>query len=195
VPFGRRGSPPADEVPATADAQPDEGAAKGRPTPKRADARKARRSPTSGNSKEAANAKRQQGRTDRQRARQALVSGDERYLPPRDAGPERRLARDIVDTRFTYGQVFVFIVVIVFILGTFITNDTMRGIANIIGLVSLTVIVLDSARHGRAAKLAVADKYPNSAVRGISSYAFMRAMLPRRFRRPPPKVKRGGAAV
>jgi hypothetical protein len=105
------------------------------------------------------------------------------------------LARDTVDSRFTFGQIFVFVVVIVFFLGTFISDETVRSVANLVGLVSLVVIGLDSGRHGRAARLAVTAKYGADRSRGMATYAFTRAMLPRRFRRPPPKVKRGGAEI
>ena len=55
-------------------------------------------------------------------------------------------------------------------------------------------MVIDSARNGRRAKLAVTERYGAAEARGISSYAFMRSFLPRRFRRPPPKVNRGDPA-
>lgn len=165
----------------------DEG--KGRPTPKRSEARKARRTPTSPKEKQAS------ARADRQRARQALISGDERFLPARDAGPERRLARDTVDSRFTLGQVMLVVIIAVFFFGSFIPNRLVQSIASFGGLLALTVIVFDSARHGRAAKAAVAERYGTAKTQGIASYAFLRAMLPRRFRRPPPKVARGGAAL
>ncbi len=123
-------------------------------------------------------------------ARQALVSGDERHLPARDAGPERRLARDVVDSRFTYGQVFFALIFVTFAIAV-VNNTIAREIGNFGALISLTVMVLDGARNGRKARFAVTAKYGADAARGISSYAFMRALLPRRFRRPPPKVARG----
>lgn len=147
------------------------------------------------NRKEAAALQRERSREARLKARQALISGDERHLPPRDAGPERRLARDVVDSRFTLGQIFLIVIVIVFFGGALIANRTVQAVANLGGLAALTVIVLDCARAGRAAKTAVSERFPASQIRGISSYAFLRAMLPRRFRRPPPKVARGGAAL
>ena len=86
----------------------DEGkpAGKGRPTPKRADARKKRRAATPTNRKEAAALRRERLREQRMAQRQALITGDERHLPARDAGPAKRMARDIVDSRFSVGQVF-----------------------------------------------------------------------------------------
>jgi hypothetical protein len=187
--LGRRASvanPPSDE-PAVEPAQP---VGKGRPTPKRADSRKARRNAAPKNRKEAAALQRERSREQRKLTRRALVSGDERHLPARDAGPERRLARDVVDSRFTYGQVFFGLIFVVFALS--IVQDTaIRTFANLAALGSLTLMVLDGARNGRRAKLAVIAKYGADEARGISSYAFMRALLPRRFRRPPPRVKRG----
>jgi hypothetical protein len=196
VPFGRRTPTASNDVPEPVDEQHDEGSAhsetKGRPTPKRSEARKARRNPSPGSrSKTTTPVDRDRARADRQKVREALRTGDERNLPSRDAGPERRLARDVVDSRFTYGQIFIFVVAVVFFLGTFITNETVRSAANIAGLASLAIIGLDSGRHGRAARQAVTEKYGADRARGLATYAFTRAMLPRRFRRPPPKVKRG----
>jgi hypothetical protein len=192
--LGRRGSSPDEQV-VEAPVEEPVAVGKGRPTPKRSEARQARRKNLPSNRKEAAAMQRERTRADRMRARQALISGDERYLPPRDAGPERRLARDVVDSRFTLGQVFVVVIAVVFFLGTFVANDVVRGAANLAGLLALTIIVIDSARCGRLAKNAVAEKYGAASARGISSYGFLRAMLPRRFRRPPPKVARGGGAT
>jgi hypothetical protein len=147
------------------------------------------------NRKEAAALQRERNRDARAKARQALLTGDERHLPPRDAGPEKRLARDVVDARFTLGQVFVVVIGVVFVLGIAVPNSVVQGITNLGGLVALTLIAADSARCGRAAKAAVTEKFSVDKARGISSYAFLRAMLPRRFRRPPPKVARGGALL
>jgi hypothetical protein len=167
---------------------------KGRPTPKRSEARKARRNARPRDPKEAAAQRRQRMRNEREQARQALLTGDERHLPARDAGPERRLARDVVDARFTYGQVFFALIFATFAIAL-VNNTATREIGNFGALISLTVMVVDGARNGRKAKLAVTERYGAAAARGISSYAFMRALLPRRFRRPPPKVARGGAPL
>jgi hypothetical protein len=190
VKLGRRSAQ--EDVVVVPDEEPIAG--KGRPTPKRADARSARRKATPRNSKEAAELRRQKQRSERQLARQALLSGDEKHLPARDAGPERRLARDVVDSRFTYGQVFFALIFITFAIAL-VNNTIAREIGNFGALISLTVMVIDGARNGRKAKVAVAERYGDKSAVGISSYAFMRALLPRRFRRPPPKVGRGGAPL
>jgi hypothetical protein len=202
VPFGRRGSTTPSEDPQPVAVPPEGG--KGRPTPKRSEARQARRKPgsrsssgSSGSRKEAAATQRQQGRLERQRAMAALRTGDERFLPARDAGPERRFARDFVDSRFTLGQLF-FVAIVVALVAGFILGpiSTLAAeLCNLLGLISLIVILFDSSRHARATKAAVAKKYGADSALGMTSYAFLRAMYPRRFRRPPPKVKRGGEAV
>lgn len=177
--------PPVEEVPGAT--------GKGRPTPKRSEARKARRVASAPKSrKEAAARLRERNREERRKQRAALQSGDERNLPPRDAGPEKRLARDLVDSRFTYGQVF-FGVIIVVILLSLIPNRQIAAIVNIAALLSLLVMAVDGSRNARRAKRAVVERYGAKAGIGITSYAFMRALLPRRMRRPPPKVHRGDA--
>jgi Protein of unknown function (DUF3043) len=192
VKLGRRETV-TDELPAVAiDDGPAEPAGKGRPTPKRADARKARRGTVPKNSKEATALRRERSREQRRLARQALQTGDERNLPARDAGPERRLARDIVDSRFTVGQMM-FVLIFVALLFTFVHNSAINLIATVTSLLAITAMLIDSARIGRKAKMSVIERYGEREAIGISSYAFMRSMSPRRFRRPPPAVQRGDA--
>jgi hypothetical protein len=189
--LGRRGATTAAPVADVVEA-PTAPTGKGRPTPKRATARKARRNVTPKTRKEAATMQRERGRAERKLARQALISGDERHLPARDAGPAKRLARDSVDSHFTIGQILFPLIFVVFILG--IATSKMHVIADItngLAFLSLAVMTLDCARSGRRAKLAVIAKFGPDEVRGIATYAFTRSLLPRRFRRPPPRVARG----
>jgi hypothetical protein len=187
--LGRRTAEPA---PATEPEpeEPAQPAGKGRPTPKRSDARKARRTAAPRNRKEATALSREKSRDQRRLARQALMTGDERHLPARDAGPERRLARDVVDSRFTLGQIF-FVLIFVAFAASFVNVPVIRIVANFAALLALVGMVADSAANGRRAKLAVTEKYGADRARGIQFYAFGRSFLPRRFRRPPPKVQRG----
>src|SRR3954451_19336916 len=114
------------ETPAGTD--PDRPVGKGRATPKRSDARKQRRSATPANRKEAAALRRTKMREQRQLQRQALVTGDERHLPARDAGPGRAYARDYVDSRFTLGQIFFGMIFVVLAL-TFVRNRAVAAFA------------------------------------------------------------------
>jgi hypothetical protein len=167
---------------------------KGRATPKRRDAQKRRRAPVPANRKEAAKQRRERVREQRALQRQALLSGDERHLPARDAGPAKRLARDIVDSRFTLGQVF-FGLILAVLVASFAVNarnyPTVAAAINLLALLSVVVVFVDSLRIGRQARQAVTAAYDAKSAIGITTYATIRAMQPRRFRRPPPKVKRG----
>ena len=168
-------------------------AGKGRPTPKRRDAQKRRRGPVPTNKKEAAAQRRSQARESRMLQRQALLSGDERHLPPRDAGPAKRLARDVVDSRFTLGQIFFGMILVVLIASLAIPKDyaTVLAAVNALSFVAVIAVFLDSVRVGRRAKSMVTAAYDAKSAYGVTAYAAIRSMQPRRFRRPPPKVKRG----
>jgi hypothetical protein len=163
---------------------------KGRPTPKRSDARKSRRVTTPTNRKEAAALRRQKQREQRTVQRQALQTGDERNLPARDAGPAKRLARDCVDSRFTIGQVFFGMIAAVLAL-SFVRNSAVVAIANLLMLLAFVGVIVNSAMVGKAARRLVEERYGDKDSTGVMGYALMRAMQPRRMRRPPPKVKRG----
>lgn len=164
---------------------------KGRPTPKRSEARRARRTATAPKTrKEAAALLRERNRVERRKQRSALVTGDEQNLPPRDAGPAKRLARDIIDSRFTSGQVFFGFILATLIL-SLTPNHALAVAVQPIALLCLIGLVADGARHARRAKRVVIERHGTKAGIGITSYAFMRALQPRRLRRPPPKVERG----
>jgi hypothetical protein len=177
----------------------DRPAGKGRPTPKRRDARKQRRQALPANRKDASKLRRERAREQRTLQRQALLSGDERHLPARDAGPAKRLARDLVDTRFTLGQVFFGLIFVVFALSIGLSNvhgkaaKDAGAAVNFASIVVLIVVFVDSVRVGKAARKAVVDKYGAKDALGITGYAMIRAMQPRRMRRPPPKLRRGDA--
>jgi len=163
---------------------------KGRPTPKRSEARKRRRQATPTNRKEAAAMRRERLREQRAAQRQALMTGDERHLPARDAGPAKRLARDVVDRRFTLGQIFFALVFAVLFL-SFTPNRYLAALANLLLLLLFAAAVVDATRVGRMARRLVEDRYGVKETTGVTSYALMRALQPRRMRRPPPRVKRG----
>jgi hypothetical protein len=163
---------------------------KGRPTPKRKEARQQRRTKTPTTRKEAAAQRRERLRDQRGAQRRALATGDERHLPARDAGPAKRTARDVVDSRFTIGQGFFGVVILVIFL-SFIPNAIVRSVANLALLLLFILLIADAIRVGRRAHGAVATKHGPKEATGITPYAVMRALQPRRMRRPPPKVKRG----
>ncbi|WP_261556584.1 DUF3043 domain-containing protein [Frankia tisae] len=165
-------------------------AAKGRPTPKRSDARAARGTNTAPTGK---GASRQDAKSTRRRQSQeyraAMMSGDVSRLPPRERAPERVLARDLVDTRITVGPFFL-VAAVVYFVGGLIPNGVVRLAATLLMLIGIIAVVVDSVVLSWQVSRKVAERYPDSRVR-VRAYAAQRALLPRRWRLPRPRVSRG----
>ncbi|KPC84486.1 MULTISPECIES: DUF3043 domain-containing protein [Streptomyces] len=168
-------------------------APKGRPTPKRSDAQTQRRRASSGtptDRKEAAKRQREARRADMARQREALASGDERYLPVRDKGPVRRYVRDFVDSRFCIAEYFLPLAVIILILSV-IQVQNIQNISLLLWLGVIVLIVVDSIGLGFRLRKQLAERFPDTPKRGAVAYGLMRTLQMRRLRLPKPQVKRG----
>ncbi|WNM34615.1 DUF3043 domain-containing protein [Streptomyces sp. Li-HN-5-11] len=186
-------SPVADKAPVNISKQPrDPQAPKGRPTPKRSEAQSQRRSVanTSMTRKDAAKRQREERRAAMERQRQALATGDERYLPPRDKGPVRKFARDFVDSRFNVAEFFLPMAVIILVL-SLVRVAALQNIALLLWLVVIVLIVLDSVFSAFRLRKRLAERFPDVNRRGAVAYALMRSLQMRRLRLPKPQVKRG----
>ncbi|WP_282704092.1 DUF3043 domain-containing protein [Streptomyces sp. CC219B] len=183
----------ADKAPLTDSKQPrDPQAPKGRPTPKRSVAQSQRRSVanTPMTRKEAAKRQREERRQALARQREALASGDERYLPARDKGPVRRFARDFVDSRFNVAEFFLPMAVLILVL-SMVRVAELQSLALLMWLVVIVLIVLDSVISGFRLKKRLNERFPDDRKRGAVAYALMRSLQMRRLRLPKPQVKRG----
>ena len=164
---------------------------KGRPTPTRKEREAANLRPIVGNkSPEARKAEKARLVEERAKARAGMLSGEERYLGPRDKGPQRRMARDIVDgRRFTVGEVLIPALFIVII-----TNSVQNTIVEVVGILVLWAIlfaiVVDSTLIMRKVKREI-EKRHGSVERGVGWYAASRGFQMRPMRLPKPQVKRG----
>ncbi|MEU6475609.1 DUF3043 domain-containing protein [Streptomyces sp. NPDC047017] len=186
-------APVAEKATVSVSKQPrDPQAPKGRPTPKRSEAQSQRRSVahTPTNRKEAAKRQREDRRAQMERQRQALASGDERYLPARDKGPVRKLARDFIDSRFNVAEFFLPMAVVILVL-SMVHVGYLQNIALLLWLVVIVLIVLDSAVTAFRLKKRLAERFPDQNRRGAVGYALMRSLQMRRLRLPKPQVKRG----
>ncbi|MFI8187874.1 DUF3043 domain-containing protein [Streptomyces sp. NPDC085946] len=186
-------APTADKAPVTDSKQPRHPEApKGRPTPKRSQAQSQRRSVanTQMTRKEAAKRNREERRAALERQRQALASGDERYLPARDKGPVRRFARDFVDSRFNIAEFFLPMAVVILVL-SMVQVPALQNVALLLWLIVIVLIVLDSLVTGFRLKKRLAERFPDDHKRGAVAYALMRSLQMRRLRLPKPQVKRG----
>jgi Protein of unknown function (DUF3043) len=186
-------APVADKAPVTDSQQTrDPQAPKGRPTPKRSEAQAQRRSAanTPTTRKEAAKRARDERRAALEKQRQALASGDERYLPVRDKGPVRRFARDFVDSRFSIAEFFLPMAVVILVL-SMVQAAALQNIALLLWLFVIVMIVVDSIWIAIRLKKQLNERYPHENKRGAVAYALMRTLQMRRLRLPKPQVKRG----
>lgn len=180
---------PAGERPAS---EPVDGAGKGRPTPKRRVSQQSNKRPLVPADRRAAyRESRARQKEARARMNQAMITGDERYMPVRDRGPVRRFVRDYVDARWSLGEFFLpasLGIVLVVLLG----GD--RPVFALAAILLIYLIVLaalaDAVILGRILKRRVAEKF-GEVPKGTRMYAAMRAFQMRRTRMPRPRVKRG----
>ncbi|NGO43105.1 DUF3043 domain-containing protein [Streptomyces ureilyticus] len=183
----------ADKAPVTDSKQPrDPQAPKGRPTPKRSEAQSQRRSvaSTPTNRKEAAKQQREDRRRALAKQREALASGDERYLPARDKGPVRKYARHFVDSRFCVAEFFLPMAVVILVL-SMVQIPQLQNIALLLWLFVIVMIVVDSIGIAIRLKRQLNERLPDESKRGAVAYALMRSLQMRRLRLPKPQVKRG----
>ena len=165
---------------------------KGKATPSRKQQEAANRRPLIGDkSKEARAAEKARASEERRIAREGMMRGEEKYLPIRDRGPQKRFARDIVDSRFTAGEL-VMPAMFIFLITT-ATNIYELQLASLVLMWGLfVVVIIDALILGRRVKKLSAQKYTEANVeKGIAWYAGMRSLQMRPMRLPKPQVKRG----
>ncbi len=157
------------------------------PTPTRAEAEAARMERLHPNL-----SRKELRRRDREVKRQARITG----LENMEKRPERVLIRDHVDSRRTFSEyimpIFLGVMVIWFVI--IIAFPTQVFVVNLMSLVILLVMVgwvIDAWRLWRPVKKQLIDQYPEISRRGLLSYLNNRAMTPRRWRNPAPRVERG----
>lgn len=164
-------------------------APKGRPTPSRKEREAARRTPlVPADRKAAKEAQREADREFRARQQHALQTGDERYLPANDKGPQRRYIRDYVDARINVGDYLLVLILASFIVGLFAPGFQQYSVLVMWAFILLWI--LDYSIMWRGLKKKLTDKFGEIEPRS-GFYAFNRVMMIRRFRLPKPMVKRG----
>ncbi len=206
--FLRRNAAPAE---VSTDAEPDDAddaqpgsaanAGKGRPTPKRRDAEGRRRGPVAPpprTQREAlkrargTRASKEERRNERMERRERMLSGDEKYLLPRDRGPVRAYVRDLVDSRRQLMGLFMPLAFVV-LLTLFVQNAQIQSSISLLTMAMLATILVETIFLGRFITKRVRAKFPDAQISGIglTFYAFTRATMMRRFRSPRPRVTYG----
>lgn len=173
---------------------------KGRPTPRRKDAQPKRHTLAPVVTRDEKKRLREETRVARLAAREAYMRGEESALPARDRGPARRFVRDYIDARRSIGEYFLPIIFIVLLLTLIPTSATVgdnNGIP-ITQLLSIGVMysvlivsVLDGFILTRKIRKAVTARFPDTPVKGLGMYGWLRSTQMRRMRTPKPQVKAG----
>jgi hypothetical protein len=180
---------------------------KGRPTPKRreAEGRRGPVAPPPMTQREAIKRSKEQGKSltkEEKRAlsaerRERMMSGDEKYVLPRDRGSVRAYVRDLVDARRNIAGILLPIAVLSFVI-LLIPIPTVQSYGPLVLLVAIVAAILDTVVFARAIGQKVRAKFPKGDSSDLSTkgsalgfYAFNRACLFRRWRVPRPRVAVG----
>ncbi len=184
---------------------------KGRPTPKRNQARRtARKGPVAPAPMTASEARarrkslagpklsREERKVDRAASRarmtdrrERMMAGDEAYLLPRDQGPIRRYARDVVDSR--RNLLGLFMPATLFLMFAMFTTPQLQLYVSPAMLFLMAVMMVDGLLLGRKVSKLVDAKFPDNTESRwkLGLYAASRASQVRRLRTPRPQVTRG----
>ena len=126
----------------------------------------------------------------REKARVGYAAGDERFLPTRDRGAQKKYIRDFVDARFNVGE-FLIPVMFAVILLTLIPSADVQVYAMLAIWAFFLLALVDVFLLGRSIRKRLAAKFGESKVeRGVRWYAAMRSLQLRMLRLPKPQVKR-----
>lgn len=186
---------------------------KGRPTPKRNEARRtskkgpvapapmtasearARRKSLAGPklSREERKADKAASRARMTDRRERMMAGEEAYLLPRDQGPVRRYARDVVDSR--RNLLGLFMPATLFLMFGMFAVPQLQLFVSPAMLVLIVVMTADGLILGRKVSKLVDAKFPNNTESRwkLGIYAAGRASQMRRLRSPRPQVQRGAS--
>lgn len=182
--------------PASPDTAPEAptGPGKNRPTPSRAEQEAARKRPLVADTKEARARAKAELAGQREKARVGMANGDERYLPVRDKGPQRKFARDFVDAGWHAGELLMPLMLLV-ILVSLVQNQAIVYYSFVALWLYILFVVGDMIITSHRVKKLARAKFGDRTEKGLGWYAAMRSIQMRFMRLPKPQVKRGGYPV
>ncbi|MCU1546123.1 MAG: hypothetical protein JWP30_1223 [Homoserinimonas sp.] len=165
---------------------------KGRPTPTRKEKEAANLRPlVSSDRKASSKEARAKYNAVRDRARIGMANGEEKYLPIRDKGVQRRFIRDYVDARFNVGELMIPVMILIIVM-TFIDSWQVQMVSILSLWAFFILAVIDCYVAGRLVKRKLAAKFgADKLQKGNAWYTAMRALQMRVMRLPKPQVKRG----
>lgn len=162
---------------------------KGHATPTRKEREAANKRPiVVADRKEAKSRLREQERADRQKAQAGYAAGDEKFLPLRDRGPQKKWVRDYVDARLSAGELLIPLMFLVIIL-LYVPFEAAQAYSTVAMIGFFGLVIVDSAFLAWRTQKRINEKFGDRAEK-VRAYAVMRALQLRMMRLPKPKVKR-----
>ncbi|HEY9353218.1 MAG TPA: DUF3043 domain-containing protein, partial [Nocardioides sp.] len=157
---------------------------KGRPTPSRKEAEAARKArlkqPRSRKEINAANRAQRSEQGDKMR--QAMKTGDERYLPLRDKGPVKRFIRDWIDARFTFAEIVLPVLIIALVVPYISLELAMYS--QLFTLVVMATVIINLIALRFLLRKELKRRFPDNDLKGTTYYAIMRSIQIRPLRLP-----------
>ena len=165
---------------------------KGRPTPTRREAEAAARARAKvpRTRKEQLQAQRATRAESGRKTREGMKAGDERYYLPRDKGPVRRFIRDYVDSRFSFVELVIPLLLVILVLG-YTGSEALVRASSTLMLVTLLLTVVTMVFLRFRVRRELTRRFPDEPLKGTTYYLITRAMQMRFMRMPKPKVKIG----
>jgi Protein of unknown function (DUF3043) len=165
---------------------------KGRPTPTRKEAEAAAkaRAKVPRTRREMAAARKSTRTESSSQMRQAMRTGDERYLPARDKGPVKHFIRDYVDSRFSFIEMMIPLMLLVLVLG-YTGSTAVTTYANLAMLSVFVLVIVDLVRLRFKIRRELATRFPGMSTQGATYYAMTRSLQMRFMRLPKAQVKIG----
>jgi Protein of unknown function (DUF3043) len=166
---------------------------KGHRTPTRKEKEDARKRPLVSSDRTASRAQQRAAEQQRRnKARAGMASGDEKYFPIRDRGPQKRFVRDYIDARWSFGEFLIPVMVVVLLLSLLPETSLVPVIGMATLYLYLIISLIDCVIVGFIVRRKLGAKFGADKIEsGVRWYAAMRAVQLRLMRLPKPQVKRG----
>ncbi len=172
-------------------------AGKGRATPSRKEAEAARKARLKAPVSRKDQVKRERAAREeiRTKQREAMKTGDEKYLPARERGPVRGFARDFVDRRRNIGELLIpflfLILVFMFVAGAAGHSEWTNYATTLVYPIVILGVVTDVIVLSRTLRKQLKARFEPDETKGTIAYAILRSMQLRRMRLPKPQIKHG----
>lgn len=166
---------------------------KGRPTPSRREAEAAARARARLPRDRKARARRQRElrMESSRKVREAMKTGDEKHLPPRDQGPVKRYIRDLIDARLGFSELLAPMLIVIMLLGYGVAGEGGMFLANSLWFTTIILVIIDVVVLRLRLRKGIRQRFPDESLKGTTFYALMRALNMRFLRMPKPRVKIG----